>query len=89
MTDREQIEEMAKKLRAYCYDLVLTDKDDCERLADFIVGTLGYRKQVDGEWKKVHDKAPRYVCTSCNHLCNNKEYKYCPHCGAKMSGGAK
>jgi rubrerythrin len=47
----------------------------------------GYRKQIEGEWKKVYDKAPRYVCTSCNHLYNNKEYKYCPNCGAKMKGG--
>ena len=39
-----------------------------------------------GEWKKLYDKAPRYVCSSCNHLFNNKEYKYCPHCGAKMDG---
>lgn len=48
----------------------------------------GYRKQNEGEWKKIYDKAPRYVCTSCNHLYNNKEYKYCPNCGAKMKGGA-
>lgn len=39
-----------------------------------------------GEWKKVSEKYPRYVCTCCNHLYNNKEYKYCPYCGAKMDG---
>ena len=39
-----------------------------------------------GEWKKVSEKYPRYVCTSCNHLYNNKEYKHCPNCGAKMDG---
>ena len=39
-----------------------------------------------GKWKKLYDKAPRYVCSSCNHLFNNKEYKYCPECGAKMDG---
>ena len=39
-----------------------------------------------GEWKKASDKAPRYVCAACNHLFNNKEYKYCPFCGAKMDG---
>ena len=37
-----------------------------------------------GRWKKVYDKSPRYMCTVCNHLFNNKEYKYCPNCGAKM-----
>jgi rubrerythrin len=40
----------------------------------------------EGEWKKVSDKAPRYVCASCNHLYNNKGYKYCPNCGARMKG---
>ena len=42
-----------------------------------------------GEWKKVSEKHPRYACTSCNHLYNNKEYKYCPQCGAKMDGERK
>ena len=39
-----------------------------------------------GEWKKAYEKAPRYVCTACNHLFNNKAFKYCPNCGAKMDG---
>ena len=37
-----------------------------------------------GHWKKVNDKYPRYVCTICNHLFNNKGYKFCPNCGARM-----
>ena len=40
-----------------------------------------------GEWKQVSGKYPPYICTSCNHIYNNKEYKYCPFCGAKMDGG--
>ncbi|MBO5969375.1 MAG: hypothetical protein J6S14_12845 [Clostridia bacterium] len=47
----------------------------------------GCRIQNTGTWKKVSDKSPRYKCTICNHLYNNAEYKYCPFCGAKMSGG--
>lgn len=39
-----------------------------------------------GYWRKMYDKAPRYVCSACNHLFNNKEYKFCPNCGAKMDG---
>ena len=39
-----------------------------------------------GKWKKVSEKYPRYVCTACDHLYNNKEYKHCPFCGAKMDG---
>lgn len=37
-----------------------------------------------GAWKKVNEKYPRYVCTACNHLFNNEEYRYCSHCGARM-----
>ena len=42
-----------------------------------------------GEWKQASEKYPRYVCTSCNHLFNNKNYNYCPNCGAKMDGKRK
>lgn len=44
--------------------------------------------RAEGEWKEVSKKYPRYVCTACNHLYNNKGYKYCPNCGAKMKGEA-
>ena len=39
-----------------------------------------------GHWEKVSDKQPKYCCTECNHLYNNKEYKRCPFCGAVMDG---
>ena len=54
-----------------------------------VIQKLGeYEDRAEGEWKQVSEKYPRYVCTACNHLFNNKEYKYCPHCGAKMKGEA-
>ena len=40
-----------------------------------------------GEWREVNDKYPRYVCTVCNHLFNNKNYNYCPCCGAEITAG--
>ena len=46
----------------------------------------GYRKTTVGKWKKVSEKYPQYVCTVCAHLHNNKAYKFCPNCGAKMKG---
>lgn len=42
-----------------------------------------------GEWREVNNRYPRYVCTICNHLFNNKNYNYCPNCGAKMDGERK
>lgn len=61
--------------------------DDLNEAVYKIFSIANYHKQSEGEWKKVYDKAPRYVCTACNHLYNNKEYKYCPNCGSKMKGG--
>lgn len=87
----QQIEEMAKIM---CKPTA--NKGNCERCgfhkqcSNFDDATALYnanfRKQSEGEWKKVSEKYPRYVCTACNHLYNNKEYKYCPNCGAKMKG---
>ena len=60
---------------------LITPQNTAEKLI-----AKGYRKQSEGEWKKVSEKYPRYVCTACNHLYNSKGYKYCPNCGAKMKG---
>lgn len=43
-------------------------------------------KTENGEWVKVREGYPRYVCTRCHHLYNNMGYKYCPNCGARMDG---
>lgn len=92
---KEQIEEMAKVM---CLDCAKDSPCSLAQVGGMCssvrkqAATLynaGYRKHREGEWKKMYDKAPRYVCTSCRHLYNNKEYKYCPHCGAKMKGGAE
>ena len=37
-----------------------------------------------GEWRQVSEKYPKYVCTACERRGNNKNYDYCPWCGAKM-----
>lgn len=67
-------------------------KADCaERLMKDVTNALEKAEKVEpiihGRWIKVSDKAPKYCCTECNHLYNNKEYKRCPFCGAKMDGG--
>lgn len=86
---QKQIEEMAvENLVAFLWhNTAMYDEDLIFDVAEAIVNE-GYRKQIKGEWIKKYDKAPRYVCSVCNHLFNNKEYKYCPNCGAKMKGGA-
>ena len=86
---KEQIEEMARILnRANGLDDTPAWYNDFLPDAEALYNA-GYRKQKEGEWKKANEKYPRYVCTACNHLYNNKGYKYCPNCGAKMKGGAE
>ena len=93
--NKEQIEQKAIEEMAKVIEIT-------EQIARDAVGALpsptmyakdlywkGYRKQSEGEWKKVSDKYPRYKCTICNHLYNNREYKHCPFCGARMKGGAE
>lgn len=98
MSKEKQIEEMAIELSkvnckpsgcGFCYLEYGTLENSCEEYLVYkkMAQTLynaGYRKQIEGEWKKFQELYPRYVCTACNHLFNNKEYKYCPNCGAKM-----
>ena len=99
MSKEKQIEEMVTELAKAHHEMDvawtnhLFDKEKFPKpnpehtiLAEHLYNA-GYRKQKEGRWKKIYDKAPRYVCTACNHLFNNKEYKYCPNCGAKMKGG--
>jgi hypothetical protein len=49
----------------------------------------GYRKQSEGEWKKVYQNkiATVYECSCCKHLTFGTS-DYCI-CGAKMKGGAE
>jgi hypothetical protein len=100
MSKEKQIEEMARemchlsaecKTCQICNERYHGDDDDLcyfKCVAKEIINH-GYRKQSEGEWKQAYNSFPRYVCTNCNHLFNNKSFKYCPNCGAKMKGGAE
>lgn len=84
-----QIKEMAFNLIMATSPLGVKDLTkvfDYKTVATDLYNLYGWRKEKQGEWKKVNEKYPRYVCTACNHLYNNKEYKYCPNCGARMKG---
>lgn len=91
MSKEKQIEELARKLRAYCYDIELKDNDDCRRLADFIIDTLGYRKQSVGEWIWIRDRTygePSCYCSECFEGWSEYGFdKFCPNCGVRMKGG--
>lgn len=81
--EAEMLEIIEKSREEWSHDV--TDHTENEYIREGLLNE-GYCKQKEGEWIKKYDKAPRYVCSICNHLFNNKEYKYCPNCGAKMKG---
>lgn len=45
----------------------------------------------------IEDKTPiyngygnyLYKCSNCGYIQNDREYNYCPECGAKMEGGRR
>lgn len=67
----------------------------CETFPETENGCPCYKSKHDfvevkhGKWKQAYNSFPKYVCTNCNHLFNNKSFKYCPNCGAKMDGEVK
>jgi rubrerythrin len=83
MSKEKQIEKMGRIVARVQY------LGGLEKKVAILLYDEGCRFPNNGEWKKVNDKSPRFKCTICNHLYNNKEYKYCPFCGAKMKGGAE
>ena len=86
MTKEKQIEEISKDINKSPWKLE-QDLEGCHinslEIAEYLYD-IGYRKQSEGEWKLAYNSSPRYVCTHCNHLYNNKSSKYCPYCGARM-----
>ena len=54
-----------------------------------------YRKQSEGKWEKFEGE--RFICSNCAKVFGlgsaatiydvKRVWKYCPNCGAKMSGG--
>ena len=74
MTKEKQIEELAKKLRAYCYDIELKDDDDCRRLADFIIDTLDYRKQSENATLEAVDKFRSALMDKFIDLCRGNDF---------------
>lgn len=97
MTDKEkQIAEMVTALHQGLKPL--RETYDTETIAE-ILYDAGYRKQVEGEWKDSDRNGVSVkgymVCTACDVMiptCDDGIYclsrlRYCPNCGAKMSGG--
>jgi hypothetical protein len=100
MTEKKQIEEMAKadlievlKKVPYGVSVGATfEQHFCEKVADHLYNA-GYRKQSEGEWTYENtltclvgtDATIECRCTICGRLATNP-WDFCPNCGAKMKG---
>ena len=57
--------------------------------------SAGFRNVKKGSWKVIkprrENRNATYICSVCGALCSSYyndvgEWKFCPHCGAKMKG---
>lgn len=94
MTKEQQIAELASIL---CIDYgngngcQLSYNGSCDTCGIYddaeTIYAAGYRKQGEGEWLTAgmfDDFLKCSVCGSKHPLQTAIEYKYCPHCGARM-----
>ena len=86
MAEKEYIER-----ENYCENICRCPQDLCDK-TQFPIRNAPAADVVEvrhGEWKKCGSKAPDYSrCSCCNTVFGVivDDYKYCPHCGAKMDG---
>jgi rubrerythrin len=91
MTEQEQIEEMSRVIDA---TIERYYKSGYEADGDTIAPDLyaaGYRKQTYGKWMVCGIFDDIFKCSVCGReytVFEAAEHNFCPHCGAKMKGGA-
>lgn len=81
---------------ALIVDYAIRDWTVEESMAESIAAAVranGYRKQVEGEWKRSERSKYDFFCTVCGEKAvrniygnHDRLFKFCPHCGAKMKG---
>lgn len=100
--DKEQIDEriavieIEKELCGKPCDICKMYGKECmpNRMAQKLA-KAGYRKQIEGEWvehvkisKEGKPLLRHYQCNLCGVYLATQA-NFCPHCGAKMKGGAR
>ena len=102
MDEKKQIEEMACEACLH-YRACLVNGEYVPTPCAVYEDKAGYRKQSDGEWLPSPDGINPIRCNKCNmpapFVAGEDEFgdfgfhryhwKFCPHCGAKMKGGAE
>ena len=85
----EMLEIIENAREVYANDV--TDHSENEYIREGLLNA-GYRKQSEGEWIVCGMFDDFFKCSSCGdkHPWQTAiEYKFCPHCGAKMKGENK
>ena len=88
MNEKQQVEEMAEYIFGNAITHDTKFKEDCRSIAIDLYNA-GYRKRGDAEWIKLRYGKAHLVthmkCSNCERVETlNYQYKYCPHCGAKI-----
>ena len=93
MGREKEIEKMAEAIFQNCNCGLFFS--EAEKIARFVIEEQGYRKQSEGKWEKFEGE--RFICSNCAKVFGlgsaatiydvKRVWKYCPNCGAKMSGG--
>lgn len=87
----KQIKELANDLAKICPDLVenCCGQINCVTHLTLSLHKLGYRKQIEGEWKVNGDYLKTLNCSICHYTATSiyEKSDYCPNCGAKLKGG--
>ena len=74
------------------YDDILHDGEYDNDTINHFIDVVSAQEEIEaepvrhGQWIEASKKSPKYACTQCRYLYNNKSYKYCPNCGARMDG---
>lgn len=95
MQDTKIIEEMANTIgrnRMACSEY---DCRECENNRKCLYQDIAcilyreeYRQQIKGKWIRHKENCLYNKCSICSYE-HCREDNYCPHCGARMKGGAK
>ena len=92
MSKERQIGEITKLINTPCNDRPHDNcyEYGCLKCQAGLIYDAGYRKQSEGEWISQTEHAS--FCSKCGAIRNietQEFWNFCPHCGAKMKGGAE
>ena len=84
MTNQEAIEKLVNAEFADKYQ----GDQDLTTAMHMAIDALESGPARRGRWIDAREQCGSYVCSKCDYQ-SIAQYNFCPHCGAKMDGGAE